>query len=39
VPELEWKETCNKASAMLKAIQLAEKVFNEEVSGDERTTS
>jgi anthranilate synthase component I len=39
VPELEWKETCNKASAMLKAIQLAEKVFNEEVSGDERTIS
>jgi anthranilate synthase component I len=39
VPELEWKETCNKASAMLKAIQLAEKVFNEEVNGDERATS
>jgi anthranilate synthase component 1 len=39
VPELEWMETCNKASAMLKAIQLAEKVFNEEVNGDERATS
>ncbi|KKI88785.1 anthranilate synthase component I [Bacillus sp. SA1-12] len=39
VPELEWKETCNKASAMLKAIQLAEKVFNEEVMHDERAAS
>ncbi|WP_226666995.1 anthranilate synthase component I [Metabacillus litoralis] len=39
VPELEWKETCNKASAMLKAIQLAEKVFSKEVDEDEKTTS
>ncbi|MFD2214241.1 anthranilate synthase component I [Metabacillus endolithicus] len=39
VPELEWKETCNKASAMLKAIQLAEKVFSEEEKRDERTSS
>lgn len=39
VPELEWKETCNKASAMLKAIQLAEKVFSEEVDKDEKTSS
>jgi len=40
VPELEWKETCNKASAMLKAIQLAEKVFsNEGENRDERAAS
>lgn len=32
IPELEWKETCNKASAMLKAIQVAEKVFSKEVT-------
>ncbi|MGG3801057.1 anthranilate synthase component I [Metabacillus fastidiosus] len=30
IPELEWKETCNKASAALKAIQLAESIFEEE---------
>lgn len=40
IPELEWKETCNKASAMLKAIQLAEKVFSkEEDNRDERASS
>jgi anthranilate synthase component 1 len=30
VPELEWKETINKASAVIKAIQLAEKTFSRE---------
>lgn len=39
VPELEWKETCNKASAMLKTVQLAEKIFTEEANEDDRTTS
>ncbi|WP_264195882.1 anthranilate synthase component I [Metabacillus niabensis] len=39
VPELEWKETCNKASAMLKAIQLAEKVFSKEEKSNERASS
>ncbi|WP_273126156.1 anthranilate synthase component I [Metabacillus sp. HB246100] len=39
VPELEWKETCNKASAMLKAIQLAEKVFSKEDIHNETTAS
>jgi anthranilate synthase component I len=39
VPELEWKETCNKASAMLKAIQLAEKAFSKEEHSNERTSS
>ena len=32
VPELEWKETRNKASALLVAIQLAEMI----VSGEEK---
>lgn len=39
VPELEWKETCDKASAMLKAIQMAEKVFTKGGKSDERATS
>lgn len=30
VPELEWKETMNKASAMLRAISIAEKTFQSE---------
>ncbi|MFZ3588659.1 anthranilate synthase component I [Bacillus sp. DJP31] len=30
VPELEWKETINKASAVIKAIQLAERTFRRE---------
>ncbi len=30
VPELEWEETINKASAVIKAIQLAEKTFSRE---------
>lgn len=30
IPELEWKETINKASAVIKAIQLAEKTFSRE---------
>ncbi|WP_458412695.1 anthranilate synthase component I [Schinkia sp. CFF1] len=30
IPELEYKETINKASAMIKSIKLAEKMFNRE---------
>jgi len=29
IPELEWKETRNKASALIKTIQIAEKTFHE----------
>nr|P18267.2 RecName: Full=Anthranilate synthase component 1; Short=AS; Short=ASI [Bacillus pumilus] len=32
VPENEWEETCNKAGALLKAIQLAEHIFSEKES-------
>lgn len=36
-PELEWKETRNKASALIKTIELAEKVFGQkEGDGNER---
>ncbi|MFS0656529.1 anthranilate synthase component I [Bacillus sp. 179-C3.3 HS] len=39
VPEKEWEETCNKAGALLKAIQLAEHIFTEkERVQDESTT-
>ncbi|KMM61397.1 anthranilate synthase component I [Bacillus glycinifermentans] len=38
VPEMEWEETCNKAGALLKTIQIAEDVFCEkEEDGHERT--
>jgi anthranilate synthase component 1 len=30
IPELEWKETVNKASAVIKAVSLAEKMFSRE---------
>lgn len=39
VPELEWKETCNKASALLKTIQLAEMVFTKGGLRDEKVVS
>ncbi|MFC0271605.1 anthranilate synthase component I [Metabacillus herbersteinensis] len=39
VPELEWKETCNKASALLKSIQIAEEIFGKEGTNHERTAS
>ncbi len=39
VPELEWKETCNKASALLKTIQLAEMVFTKGGLQDEKVVS
>ncbi|MDM5320435.1 anthranilate synthase component I [Bacillus altitudinis] len=32
VPENEWEETCNKAGALLRAIQLAEHIFSEKES-------
>ncbi|WFA03481.1 anthranilate synthase component I [Bacillus sp. HSf4] len=38
VPENEWEETCNKAGALLKTIQIAEDMFLEkEEDGNERT--
>ena len=38
VPEKEWEETCNKAGALLKTIQIAEEMFLEKgEDGNERT--
>ncbi|KAA6451674.1 anthranilate synthase component I [Bacillus swezeyi] len=38
VPEKEWEETCNKAGALLKTIQIAEEMFLEkEEGGNEQT--
>ncbi|MEC0683666.1 hypothetical protein P8888_11640, partial [Bacillus haynesii] len=37
-PEKEWEETCNKAGALLKTIQIAEEMFLEKgEDGNERT--
>ncbi|MGE6629532.1 anthranilate synthase component I [Bacillus sp. NPDC077027] len=37
IPEKEWEETCNKAGALLKTIQLAESIFSDK--GGERDES
>ncbi|OLP64989.1 Anthranilate synthase component 1 [Bacillus pumilus] len=39
VPENEWEETCNKAGALLKAIQLAEHIFSEKESVQDESTT
>ncbi|WP_342467419.1 anthranilate synthase component I [Bacillus sp. FSL W8-0629] len=39
VPENEWEETCNKAGALLKAIQLAEHIFSEKESVPNESTT